>query len=167
MTNFSSDFLQELRDRLRLSDYVGRRVQLRRNGPEATGLCPFHNEKTPSFTVSDPKGFYHCFGCGAHGSVIDWVMETEGLPFPDAVRRLATDAGLSLPAETPEDRAKTAKRHLGGIVHAVTLRPLPQRMNVPTSLIQSRFGAGSSSSQSIEKQVTVFVLPPTSFSVRW
>jgi len=68
---------------------------------------------------------------------------------------------------SPDHPAKTAKRHLGGIVHAVTLRPLPQRMNVPTSLIQSRFGAGSSSSQSIEKQVTVFVLPPTSFSVRW
>lgn len=110
MAKFSSDFLQELRDRLRLSDYVGRRVQLRRSGAESSGLCPFHNEKTPSFTVSDPKGFYHCFGCGAHGSVIDWVMETEGQPFADAVRQLASDAGLALPAETPEDRAATAKR---------------------------------------------------------
>lgn len=110
MATFSSDFLQELRDRLRLSDYVGRRVQLRRNGDESSGLCPFHNEKTPSFTVSDSKAFYHCFGCGAHGSVIDWVMETEGLSFPDAVRRLAADAQLSLPAETVEDRAATARR---------------------------------------------------------
>lgn len=110
MATFSADFLQELRDRLRLSDYVARRVQLRRNGDEATGLCPFHSEKTPSFTVSDSKAFYHCFGCGAHGSVIDWVMETEGLSFPDAVRRLAADAGLALPAQTAEDRAATARR---------------------------------------------------------
>ncbi len=110
MANFAPDFLQELRDRLQLSDYVARRVQLRRNGSESSGLCPFHSEKTPSFTVSDSKGFYHCFGCGAHGSVIDWVMETEGLAFPDAVRRLATDANLALPVETVEDKAATARR---------------------------------------------------------
>lgn len=110
MAKFTPDFLQELRDRLRLSDYVGRRVQLRRNGTESTGLCPFHSEKTPSFTVSDAKGFYHCFGCGAHGSVIDWLMETEGLPFPEAVQRLAADANMAMPVETAEDRAATARR---------------------------------------------------------
>lgn len=110
MANFTPDFLQELRDRLQLSDYVAKRVQLRRNGTESSGLCPFHNEKTPSFTVSDTKGFYHCFGCGAHGSVIDWAMETEGLTFPDAVRRLAADANLEVPVERPEDKAATARR---------------------------------------------------------
>ncbi|MEZ5667666.1 MAG: DNA primase [Alphaproteobacteria bacterium] len=110
MATFGPDFLQELRDRLRLSDYVARRVQLRRNGSESSGLCPFHNEKTPSFTVSDDKGFYHCFGCGAHGSVIDWVMETEGLGFPEAVRRLAADANLAVPEDRPEDKAAAARR---------------------------------------------------------
>src|SRR3546814_2592633 len=64
---FSPEFLDELRNRLTLSAVVGRRVKLVKRGREHSGLCPFHNEKTPSFTVSDDKGFYHCFGCGAHG----------------------------------------------------------------------------------------------------
>ena len=110
MAKFGPEILQELRDRLRLSDYIGRRVPLRRNGTEHTGLCPFHAEKTPSFTVSDDKGFYHCFGCGAHGSVIDWVMEIEGLGFPDAVRRLAVDANLVIHEDAPEDKEAAARR---------------------------------------------------------
>jgi DNA primase len=64
---------------------VARRVQLRRAGRSWSGLCPFHQEKTPSFSVSEEKGFYHCFGCGAHGSAIDWMMEAEGLGFREAV----------------------------------------------------------------------------------
>jgi DNA primase len=111
-------FLEELRGRISIIDIVGRRVRLTRKGRgEATGLCPFHNEKTPSFTVSEDKGFYHCFGCGAHGDVIGFVMQTEGLEFREAVERLASDAGLQVPRETPEDRAR-AERHatIGGAV---------------------------------------------------
>ncbi|MEQ8666521.1 MAG: DNA primase [Rhodospirillales bacterium] len=109
---FSPAFLDELRVRSSLSDVIGKRVQLKKAGGrgEWSGLCPFHNEKTPSFTVSDDKGFYHCFGCGEHGSVFDFVMKTEGLSFPEAVERLAHDAGLEVPRDTPEERRRQEKR---------------------------------------------------------
>ena len=107
---FSPDFLEEIRSRLPVSEVVGRKVRLVRKGREHSGLCPFHNEKTPSFTVNDDKGFYHCFGCGAHGDVIRFVTETEGLSFPEAVERLAGQAGLPMPEYTPEDRVKSEQR---------------------------------------------------------
>jgi DNA primase len=111
-------FLEELRGRVSIIDVIGRRVRLIRKGRgEATGLCPFHNEKTPSFTVSEDKGFYHCFGCGAHGDVIGFVMQTEGLEFRDAVERLAAEAGMEVPRETAEDRARAERQAtLGGAV---------------------------------------------------
>lgn len=109
---FSPSFLDELRARSILSGVVGKRVQLKKAGGrgEWSGLCPFHNEKTPSFTVSDDKGFYHCFGCGEHGSVFDFVMKTDGLSFPEAVERLANDAGLEVPRDTPEERQRQERR---------------------------------------------------------
>ncbi len=107
---FPPEFLDDLRNRLVLSEVVGRRVKLVKRGREHTGLCPFHNEKTPSFTVSDEKGFYHCFGCGAHGSAMDFVMNTEGLSFPEAVERLAGQAGMSVPQESPQERERAEKR---------------------------------------------------------
>jgi DNA primase len=97
--------LDELRARLSVSELVGRRVKLLRKGREHLGLCPFHSEKTPSFSVSDEKGFFHCFGCGAHGDVISFVMQTESLGFAEAVEKLAAEAGLELPRATPEQRA--------------------------------------------------------------
>lgn len=106
---FTPQFLDELKTRLTLSDYVGKRVKLVKKGREFSGLCPFHNEKTPSFTVNDDKGFYHCFGCGAHGSVLDWSMQTEGLSFPEAVERLAGDAGMAVPQQSPRDRARAER----------------------------------------------------------
>ena len=93
---FTPQFLDEIRARVPLSDVIGRQVRLIRKGREHSALCPFHNEKTPSFTVSDDKGFFHCFGCGAHGDVIGFVMRDEGLAFPEAVEKLAGEAGLSL-----------------------------------------------------------------------
>ena len=107
---FSPQFLDELRDRAGLASVIGRRVKLARKGREHLGLCPFHNEKTPSFTVNEEKGFYHCFGCGEHGSVIDFVMKADGLPFPEAVERLAADAGMEVPADSPEDRQRRAQQ---------------------------------------------------------
>ncbi|MEN3976227.1 DNA primase [Emcibacter sp. SYSU 3D8] len=107
---FTPEFLDELRLRVRLTDVVGRQVKLVRKGRESGGLCPFHNEKTPSFTVNDEKGFYHCFGCGAHGNVIDFVMNTEGLGFPEAVERLAGEAGMALPVWSEGDRAQDDRR---------------------------------------------------------
>ncbi len=107
---FTPDFLDEIRNRIAVSDVVGRRVKLVRKGREHTGLCPFHNEKTPSFTVNDDKAFYHCFGCGAHGDVIKFITETEGLSFPETVERLAGQAGLAMPEYSPEDKQRTQQR---------------------------------------------------------
>ena len=107
---FSDQFLDELRARSGLAEVIGRRVKLARKGREHLGLCPFHKEKTPSFTVNEEKGFYHCFGCQAHGSVFDFVMETEGLSFPEAVEKLAGEAGMEVPRDTPEDRERQKQR---------------------------------------------------------
>lgn len=90
-------FIDDLRDRISLSDIIRGKVKLTQKGKEFTGLCPFHNEKTPSFTVNDEKGFYHCFGCGAHGDIIKFVMDSEKMPFMEAVEYLATKAGMSMP----------------------------------------------------------------------
>ena len=102
---FPDEFLDELRARSDLAGLIGRRVKLTRRGREFSGLCPFHNEKTPSFTVSSDKGFYHCFGCGAHGDAIGFVMQSEGLEFLEAVERLAGEAGLEVPRRHPRDPA--------------------------------------------------------------
>jgi DNA primase len=106
---FTPTFLDELRERVSLAQVVGRRVRLQKRGREHSGLCPFHNEKTPSFTLNEDKGFFHCFGCGAHGDVIGFVMRGEGLSFPEAVARLASEAGLELPSVTPDDRARAER----------------------------------------------------------
>ena len=92
-----------------------------RRGREHTGLCPFHNEKTPSFTVNDQKGFYHCFGCGAHGGVIDFVMNTEGLTFPETIEQLASQVGMEVPKPSREavEREKT-RSSLSEVMEAVT-----------------------------------------------
>ncbi len=107
---FTPEFLDEIRARVALAGVIGRRVKLQRRGREHVGLCPFHNEKTPSFTVSEDKGFYHCFGCGAHGDVIGFAMRAEGLSFPEAVERLAGEAGLQGPRASPEERAAARRR---------------------------------------------------------
>ena len=106
----SPQFLDELKHRFTLSDVVGRQVKLVRHGREHTGLCPFHNEKTPSFTVNDQKGFYHCFGCGAHGSVLDFVMGTQGLEFMEAVEMLAGEAGMDVPKQSRDQIERDKKR---------------------------------------------------------
>ena len=103
-------FLDEIRAKVSLSDVIGTKVKLVRKGREFTGLCPFHNEKTPSFTVNEAKGFYHCFGCGAHGDVIKFEMEANGLPFMDAVTKLAHKAGLQVPKFSHEDAEESKHR---------------------------------------------------------
>jgi DNA primase catalytic core len=98
----SVEFLDQLRSRTTLSALIGKQVKLTRKGGEAKGCCPFHHEKTPSFTVSDDKGFYHCFGCGAHGDAIRWLTDGQGMGFIDAVKELAAAAGIDLPAPSPQ-----------------------------------------------------------------
>jgi DNA primase len=98
---FPPRFLEELRSRVSITEVVGRRVRLIRKGRgEATGLCPFHNEKTPSFTLNEEKGFYHCFGCAAHGTAIGFLMAYDNLEFPQAVEALAEMMGLEVPHES-------------------------------------------------------------------
>jgi DNA primase len=108
--SFTPEFLDEIRLRVTLSDNIARRVNLTRKGREFSGLCPFHKEKSPSFTVNDEKGFFHCFGCGAHGDVIGFEMRIDNLGFPEAVERLANAAGLALPTRTPEDQERAKRR---------------------------------------------------------
>jgi len=105
-------FMDELRRRTTLSSVVGRHVKLTRRGNRMIGLCPFHNEKTPSFHVRDDEGYYHCFGCGVSGDAIAFLREKEGLGFMESVRTLADMAGLAVPQTTPEDPAATEKRSI-------------------------------------------------------
>ena len=107
---FSHDFLDEIRSRLALADVIGRHVKLVRRGREYVGLCPFHKEKTPSFTINEDKGFFHCFGCGSHGDVIGFAMRFDNLSFPEAVERMAEQAGLPVPVSSPEERTRAAER---------------------------------------------------------
>lgn len=99
-------FLDELRARTLLSGLIGKTTKLQKAGREFRACCPFHNEKSPSFYVNDDKGFYHCFGCGAHGDAIRWLTDNRGLPFMDAVKDLAQAAGMEMPAL---DRRAAAK----------------------------------------------------------
>ena len=105
-------FLDELRARTTLSTLIAKSVKLQRAGKEFRACCPFHDEKTPSFYVNDDKGFYHCFGCGAHGDAIRWMTDQRGLPFIDAVKELAQAAGLDMP-EQDRRAAEKAERAKG------------------------------------------------------
>ncbi|HBV78744.1 MAG TPA: DNA primase [Alphaproteobacteria bacterium] len=104
------EFIEDLRQRVPLSDVVGRRVKLIPKGRRHSGLCPFHAEKTPSFSVVDDDGFYHCFGCGVHGDAISFLREMDGLEFMEAVERLAEMAGLAVPRTAPQDPAASRQR---------------------------------------------------------
>lgn len=104
--SLSPQFLDELRARTSLSGLIGRTVKLQRAGREWKACCPFHKEKTPSFTVNDEKGFYHCFGCSAHGDAIRWLTDARGLAFMDAVKELTDAAGMEVPAPDPRAQEK-------------------------------------------------------------
>ena len=103
-------FIQELLARVDIGDIVGRHVALKKGGANLMGLCPFHAEKSPSFSVSPSKQFYHCFGCGASGDAIRFLTEYSGMSFIDAVRELAQQAGLQVPEEdsSPAEREQAA-----------------------------------------------------------
>ena len=93
---FSENLVDVIHEKILLSDFIGRKVTLVKKGNDFLGLCPFHTEKTPSFTVSDDKGFFHCFGCSAHGDVISFVMQKESMEFKEAIKLLALEAGINL-----------------------------------------------------------------------
>ncbi|MCP4934673.1 MAG: DNA primase [bacterium] len=108
---FSPTLLDEIRARLPVSQVVSRHVRLKRTGREYTGLSPFKQEKTPSFTVNDEKGFYHCFATGEHGDIFTFLIKVEGISFPESVEKLAAEAGVELPKDTPEMQ-RNADRYL-------------------------------------------------------
>ena len=103
-------FLDELKNRITLSEVIGRRIKVTRAGHEYKACCPFHHEKTPSFTINNDKQFYHCFGCGEHGSVIDFVIKHDNIGFMDAIKMLAAEAGMEVPAQSPQQAAQEKKK---------------------------------------------------------
>ena len=108
MALYGQDKIEEVRARADLVEIIGAHVQLRRSGRNFTGLCPFHNEKTPSFSVNVERGFFHCFGCGAGGSVFDFVMRMDALTFPEAMQMLARRYGIALPEPAASPGAPSA-----------------------------------------------------------
>jgi DNA primase len=107
---FQPGFLDELRSRISLSGLIGRSVKLVRRGREYAGLCPFHHEKTPSFYVVEDRSFFHCFGCGAHGDAIGFVMRNDNVDFIEAIEKLAGEAGLAVPRATPQERERAQRQ---------------------------------------------------------
>ena len=103
---YPKEYLEEIKTRLKVSQVVGKSVKLKKRGKEFIGLSPFSNEKTPSFTVNDEKGFYHCFSSAEHGNIFDFLMKTKNYKFGEAVRTLASDAGMQPYRFTKQDEEK-------------------------------------------------------------
>jgi DNA primase len=135
----SPRFMEELRNRLTLSDLIGRKVRLARAGREFKGCCPFHNEKTASFYVNDDKQFYHCFGCGAHGDAIGFAMQHDNLSFIEAIKELAGEAGMEVPQQSPQDVKKAEERKtLHSLMEEVT-RWMESQLRAPTNKTAYRY----------------------------
>lgn len=117
----SQDPISEIKARLDIVDVVGRKVALKKSGHTFKGLCPFHTEKTPSFIVFPDKGNYHCFGCGANGDVFGFVMKTENVDFPEALRQLAAQAGVELKSKTSNEGSDRRRSQLTEVIEQATL----------------------------------------------
>src|SRR5256714_4578561 len=112
MATYSTGTLDEIRGAVDIVDLVGRLVNLKKSGVNWKGLCPFHGEKTPSFMVNPKKGIFHCFGCGVGGDAFGFVMRQDKLSFPEAVRALAKDAGVTLPEERERRPGESGREDL-------------------------------------------------------
>jgi DNA primase len=139
-------FVQDLLNRVDIVDVIESYVPLKRAGANLTACCPFHSEKTPSFTVSPSKQFYHCFGCGAHGSAIGFLMEYSGLTFMEAVKDLAARVGMKVPEVAPEPRAASST------AGAVGVEQLGERSRRVSDLATPRL-AGRTSRQELRTTV--------------
>ncbi len=118
---YPQSFIEEIRNRVRVSEVIGRTIPIKRAGREYHALCPFHKEKTPSFTINDEKGFYHCFGCGAHGDVINYIKEYEHLGYREAIEKLAGMAGVAVPQPTREQaESYSREQSLQQVMEVVT-----------------------------------------------
>ena len=154
MARIPESFVQDLLNRVDIVDVVERYLPLKKTGQNLSACCPFHKEKSPSFTVSPSKQFYHCFGCGAHGSAVSFVMEHQGLSFPDAVRMLAEGVGMQVPVE--EGGASQVEKKGPGLLDALStasdfyraqLKMAPAAINYlkgrgVAGLTAARFGLG-------------------------
>ena len=155
----AQSFIQDLLNRVDIVEIVGRYVQLKKGGANFMGLCPFHNEKSPSFTVSPTKQFYHCFGCGAHGTAIGFLIEYSGAGFVEAVKDLAQSVGMVVPESDdkipPEQRAEQQAKSLAlsealtqaGDYYRQQLRATPRAVDYLKARglsgeIAARFGIG-------------------------
>ena len=116
------EIIAEVLERVNVVEFVGRHVNLKKAGTLYKGLCPFHDEKTPSFTVSPTRNTYHCFGCGAHGHAIKFLMEVGARNFPEAVRELAAEVGVEVPESRPqsaEEKRAGSKRRRKNVVYSM------------------------------------------------
>ena len=136
------DFIDDLVARADVVEVIGRRVQLKKAGREFKACCPFHDEKTPSFTVSPSKGFYHCFGCGAHGTAVGFLMEYDHMSFVEAIENLASLMGVDVPRDESDRPARRIYDgnigNVGFVKHALGKR----NTNIGNRASRCRAGTG-------------------------
>jgi DNA primase len=144
MAKISSSVIEEIKNRLSLVDVVSRYLTLHRKGDRFWGLCPFHEEKTPSFSVLPEKGFFHCFGCGKSGSLFDFVMEMDHLTFVETVHKLAEEAGVQISDETPADRRRRTEME--------TLRDLYEKLAASFHYILQHTDSGIPAREYLQKR---------------
>ncbi len=119
MSRFTPETIERVREAADIVEVVSQHTDLRRQGERYVGLCPFHDERTPSFSVKPAEGFYYCFGCEAGGDTIRFVQEKEGLSFPDAVESLADRYGVEIEIEKEDPKAEEARRRRGRLGEAL------------------------------------------------
>ena len=151
MAKYSETVIEEIKARVSIIDVVSRYLALSRKGDRFWGLCPFHDEKTPSFSVLPEKGFFHCFGCGKSGSLFDFIMEMEHLSFPEAIRNLAEEAGIVLEEESDSERRKRTESE--------TLRDLYEKIANSFHYILLNSSAAASAREYLQRRK----LEPTSW----
>src|SRR5690554_3084853 len=132
IARFSDEWIEYVKSSVDIVEVVGRRVELRQSGQNYVGLCPFHSEKTPSFSVNPERQFYHCFGCQTGGNVINFIMETEHLSFPEAVTKLAEEQGIPVPAVSAQEQQKEARREQLRKANELAARYFYRNLRLPT-----------------------------------
>jgi DNA primase len=163
---FSPSFLDEIRARLPVSEVARQRVRLKKEGREWRGLSPFNAEKTPSFFVNDQKGFFHDFSSGKHGDAFKFLMETEGVSFPEAVERLAAMAGLPLPTPSPDQDAREKKRASLGEVLELATRFFETRLADKDGARARTYFAGRQVDPVLQKEFRLGYSPADRYALR-
>jgi len=163
---FPPSFLEEIRARLPMSQVAGRRVRLKKEGREWRGLSPFTAEKTPSFYVNDQKARFFDFSAGKNGNIFDFVMETEGVSFPEAVERLAADAGLAMPKMTQEEQAREARRASTHEALELAARWFETQLQAPEGARARGYLADRALGPALQKEFRLGYAPREKFALR-